>query len=152
LADEERLADMHLDVGELVLGKEGQATRADEGAVVARERRGSNADPEYHWAVRLIEVRDAHDVQTFPVDLQLLQDSEDTGYEFILPNVLDRVVADVPKLLGPVVRFWPGWHLLDNVVGAPYETWARGQSGAETTGFKFSQRADERRTHNGEDV
>jgi hypothetical protein len=53
---------MDLDVGELVLRKEGHAERADTGGVVAREGRGSDAYPDYGGGGlggRLISVRDA---------------------------------------------------------------------------------------------
>lgn len=123
-----RLADLDIDVGDIVLFEKFPALAGHGDAVLARERCGHDADPEDDGRAGHFGVADANDIHARPLHVFRRQEGEDLGSQAAVLDVDDRMVADWPELLGCGVCLRAGGRLPWCGAGASDQGRAGGQA------------------------
>jgi hypothetical protein len=140
-----QLADLDVDVGDIVFHQNLPAPGGHDDAVIARERCGYHTDPEddgeerFGGRILLLGVPDADDIDARPVHFHRLQKGKDPDSKllFAFPGLLDRVVLDAAELL---VRLWAP----RTGAGASDQDRARWQAGVVGLGLHLGRRGEER--------
>lgn len=105
-----RLTDLDFDVMDLLGHKKLLALIGNGATIFPGEGSRLDADPDNDWEDGLFSETNAKDIYTRKPHLLRLQDVEDLIDEVAVPDLVQGVVADWPKLLIPEVSLWAcGW-------------------------------------------
>ena len=100
-AGNDRLADLDIDIGNVIFYKELPAFEGHHKAVMARKRSGHHPDPEDDGSGRLSAsgIPNPNNIRAGPLHLHRVQKGVDLESQVVFPDLLDSVVSDNAELL-----------------------------------------------------